>query len=156
MARPPVRPRAPRRAAAAVPIDQASGAALGLGDDRGPESEPVVGQRHDADREHLGVRGMALDQQVAREIPSLGVDNGEVGLGIGARRRPHVRDPLGAGNGNADERLGLRVHHGHDRLRVGRSRRPQPNPGGNGMAAIVAGEGIAPARRTSVTDHDRR
>jgi len=38
---------------------------------------------------------------------------------------------------------------------AGRGGRSQ-NPGGNGMAAIVAGEGIAPARRTSVTDHDRR
>ena len=108
---------------------EALGALLVLGHDRGAEAEPVERESDGAEREDLRERRFRFHAQETTELSVRRLDDREVPVAIDSRSRPATPQPVGVGDGHADERHALLVREGSDLVRVFVLRGPHPETG---------------------------
>ena len=116
---------------------EAPGAPLVLGHNRGAEPEPVEGESDGAEREDLHERRFRLHTQETTELSVGRLDDCEVLVAINSRSCSSAPQPVGLGDGHADERHALFVREGSDLVRVLVLRGPHPETGKQLHRAIV-------------------
>jgi hypothetical protein len=126
---------------------EAPGSPLGLGHDRGAQSEPVKGRSNDAQRKDLREGRFRLDADETAELPAFRLDDGEVQVALGSRSRPASPQPVGVDHRRAQPRHALLVREGSDLLRVLVQRGPHPESGEQLHCASVPDPG--PRKRSA-------